>query len=129
MPMLPGIPGPLTDYPAETTRAALHLVLSGHTVRFGRTKIILSHGGGFLPYAATRFAELSASLNPARSVEWATKASCSRFISIQPWSLPVVSAQDLLAFGATGPHRVRHGFSLCIRKGIEEVHRQSEQVS
>jgi predicted TIM-barrel fold metal-dependent hydrolase len=96
MPMLSGIPGPLTDYPAETTRSALQLVLNGHTDRFGKTKVILSHGGGFLPYAATRFAELSASLNPARSVEWATKALQSFYFDtalVAPSGLP-----SLLAF-------------------------------
>ena len=67
--VLPGIPGPIEDYPADTTRAALHLVMSGHMTRFARTNIILSHGGGFLPYAASRFAELMASLHPARTAQ------------------------------------------------------------
>ncbi len=65
--VLPGIPGPIEDYPADTTRAALQLVVSGHLTRFSHVKIILSHGGGYLPYAASRFAELLASLNPGRS--------------------------------------------------------------
>jgi aminocarboxymuconate-semialdehyde decarboxylase len=100
MPILPGMPGPLTDYPAETTRTALHLVLNGHTDRFSETKVILSHGGGFLPYAATRFAELSATLNPARSVEWATKALQSFYFDtalVAPSGLP-----SLLAFAPPG---------------------------
>ena len=110
MPMLPGIPGPLTDYPAETTRAALHLVLNGHTVRFGGTKIILSHGGGFLPYAATRFAELSASLNSARSVEWATKALQSFYFDtalVAPSGLPSLLAfapSEHIVFGTDFPY-------------------------
>lgn len=66
--ILPGVPGPIEDYPADTTRAALHLVVAGHMTRFPRVRIILSQGGGFLPYAASRFAELTASLNPDRSV-------------------------------------------------------------
>ena len=65
--VLPGVPGPIEDYPADTTRAALQLVTAGHMTRFSRVKIILSHGGGFLPYAASRFAELNASLHPERS--------------------------------------------------------------
>ena len=65
--VLPGIPGPLEDYPADTTRSALQLVVAGHMTRFRRVKIILSHGGGFLPYVASRFAELIASLHPERS--------------------------------------------------------------
>ncbi len=67
--VLPGVPGPLEDYPAETTRAALDLVIAGHLTRFSATKIILSHGGGFLPYAATRFAELKSSLAFDRTAE------------------------------------------------------------
>ena len=66
---LDGVPGPLTDYPADTTRCALNLVLRGHLNRFPSVKIVLSHGGGFLPYVATRFAELSASLHKDRSAE------------------------------------------------------------
>ncbi len=65
--VLAGIPGPIEDYPADTTRAALQLVVAGHMTRFDNIKIILSHGGGFLPYAASRFAELTASLHPDRS--------------------------------------------------------------
>ena len=67
--VLPGIPGPIEDYPADTARAALHLVVAGHMRRFTNVKIILSHGGGFLPYAASRFAELTASLRPGLSAE------------------------------------------------------------
>lgn len=67
--VLPGIPGPVEDYPAETTRSALGLVVAGHLTRYRKAKIILSHGGGFLPYAATRFAELKHSLAPERSVD------------------------------------------------------------
>lgn len=67
--VLDGIPGPIEDYPADTTRAALDVVLAGHMTRFSACKVILSHGGGFLPYAASRFAELKSALTPARSVD------------------------------------------------------------
>ena len=69
MPVLPGAPSPFADYPADTTRCALDLVLKGHRKRFASTKVILSHGGGYLPFAATRFAELGASLAKDRSPE------------------------------------------------------------
>ena len=52
MPVLPGAPSPFADYPADTTRCALDLVLKGHRKRFASTKVILSHGGGYLPFAA-----------------------------------------------------------------------------
>ena len=69
LPVLPGAPSPFADYPADTTRCALDLVLKGHRKRFASTKVILSHGGGYLPFAASRFAELGASLARDRSPE------------------------------------------------------------
>ncbi len=55
---LPGVPQPVLDFPMDTTRTALSLVTGGVMARFPAVKIILSHAGGFLPYAATRFAVL-----------------------------------------------------------------------
>lgn len=65
--VLSGQPSPLEDYPADTTKCAFDLVCSGHLHRYPNIRIILSHGGGFLPYAATRLAELRASLDPTRT--------------------------------------------------------------
>jgi 6-methylsalicylate decarboxylase len=110
MPMLAGVPGPLEDYPAETTRTALNLVLKGHRTRFGSTKVILSHGGGFLPYAATRFAELSASLNSGRSVESLTRELQSFYFDtalVAPSGLPSLLAfapPEHIVFGTDFPY-------------------------
>ena len=57
--LIEDIPGPIVDYPFDTTRTAVQLVLSGVIARSPRLKIILSHAGGFVPYAAHRFAELA----------------------------------------------------------------------
>jgi aminocarboxymuconate-semialdehyde decarboxylase len=54
-----GMPGPLIDYPFDTTRTAVQLVLNGVLSRHQEVKVILSHAGGFLPYASHRFAELT----------------------------------------------------------------------
>ncbi|MBM7327999.1 amidohydrolase [Agrobacterium sp. S2] len=59
IPTIDGIPGPITDYPFDTTRTAVQLVLNGVMDRYSRVKVILSHAGGFLPYASHRFAELA----------------------------------------------------------------------
>jgi predicted TIM-barrel fold metal-dependent hydrolase len=70
IPQLPGIPGPAIDFPFDTTRAAVQMTLNGHIRRFAQTKVILSHAGGFLPYASERFAELAhGALKPEFSVE------------------------------------------------------------
>ncbi|MBL0421108.1 amidohydrolase [Ramlibacter sp. AW1] len=48
------LPGFLTEFPIDTTRATTHLVVSGATARFRRIRFILSHAGGALPYLAWR---------------------------------------------------------------------------
>ncbi|MBH5335591.1 amidohydrolase [Streptomyces pactum] len=53
---LPDLPVPLVDFPYDTTRTALHMIVNGVRSRYRRMKVILPHAGGFLPYAAHRFA-------------------------------------------------------------------------
>ena len=55
---LPGVPQPVLDFPMDTTRTALSMITGGVMERCPSVKIILSHAGGFLPYAATRFSVL-----------------------------------------------------------------------
>jgi aminocarboxymuconate-semialdehyde decarboxylase len=62
--LIDGMPGPLVEYPYETTRNAVHMVATGVMDRYPHVKIILSHAGGFLPYAVHRFAEPGPVLNP-----------------------------------------------------------------
>ncbi|HDS1293184.1 amidohydrolase family protein, partial [Pluralibacter gergoviae] len=57
-------PGPLVDYPMDTTRTALHMVINGVMGRYKRMKVILSHAGGFVPFASYRFAEVMPGLDP-----------------------------------------------------------------
>ncbi|KKY16576.1 putative amidohydrolase family protein [Diplodia seriata] len=58
----PTIPRPIVDFPHETTRTAVNLVTSNTVRDFPNCKIILSHGGGTLPYVATRIANQTADL-------------------------------------------------------------------
>ncbi len=55
---LEGVPQPTVDFPMDSTRCALSLVTGGVMEKYPDVKIILSHAGGFLPYAALRFAVL-----------------------------------------------------------------------
>jgi 6-methylsalicylate decarboxylase len=59
---IPGMPGPVLDYPFDTTRTAVQMVLNGVIARNPNVRVILSHAGGFLPYASHRFAELAPSV-------------------------------------------------------------------
>ncbi|GAA2076200.1 amidohydrolase family protein [Actinomadura alba] len=47
---LPGVENSVADFMFDTTRCALNLITSGTVDRYPRLSIILSHGGGFLPY-------------------------------------------------------------------------------
>jgi 6-methylsalicylate decarboxylase len=57
--LIPAMPAPLLDYPFDTTRTAVQMVLNGVITRNPNVRIILSHAGGFLPYVLHRVAELA----------------------------------------------------------------------
>jgi predicted TIM-barrel fold metal-dependent hydrolase len=48
------IPPFVADFLADTTRAAIQLVVNGVLDRYPRIRWILAHGGGYLPYQAAR---------------------------------------------------------------------------
>lgn len=55
-PSADGIPSPLLDFLLHTARAAVQLVFNSVIDRYPSARIILSHAGGFMPYAALRVA-------------------------------------------------------------------------
>ncbi len=66
--IMPGVHHPrfnpaVADFLLDTTRAAIGLVTSGTVVRFPSIRYILSHAGGFVPYAAHRIAWLTEMLD------------------------------------------------------------------
>lgn len=56
----PKIPQFVIDFPHETARTAVDLIVNGRLREYPDTKIILSHAGGTLPYIAHRAAYLLA---------------------------------------------------------------------
>jgi aminocarboxymuconate-semialdehyde decarboxylase len=63
IPILGDVPGPIVDYPFDTTRNAVHMVFNGVLDRYPSVRIILSHAGGFVPFAVVRFCELRHALD------------------------------------------------------------------
>lgn len=55
-PTVPDIPPWATDFLLDTTRAAYLLVRNGIRQRYPDIKFLLSHAGGFVPYASYRMA-------------------------------------------------------------------------
>ncbi len=64
-----GIPPFAVDFLLDTTRAALDLARSGTLERCAGVTIILSHAGGFLPYAAQRMAPFAGGGDPRLGLE------------------------------------------------------------
>ncbi|KAG9235757.1 hypothetical protein BJ875DRAFT_440067 [Amylocarpus encephaloides] len=52
------IPRALLDWSHETTRTAIHLIMTNTVRKYASCKIILSHGGGTLPYVAGRISDI-----------------------------------------------------------------------
>jgi 6-methylsalicylate decarboxylase len=95
-------PSPLLDYVFDTTRTAVDLVLNGIMNRYRDVKIILSHGGGFVPYAAYRFSTLATTLFGLAHDDEQVLNDLKRFyfdtaLAASPSSLP-----SLLAFAEPG---------------------------
>jgi predicted TIM-barrel fold metal-dependent hydrolase len=55
-PIVPGVPSFAADFLLDTTRAAYLLVRNGIQSQYPKIRFILSHGGGFVPYASHRMA-------------------------------------------------------------------------
>ncbi|HHD7495691.1 TPA: amidohydrolase family protein [Klebsiella oxytoca] len=101
MDMIPGLPGPLVDYPMDTTRTALHMVTNGVMRRYRKMKVILSHAGGFIPYASYRFAQLLPGINPQFTTE-AVLQDLKSFYFDTALSGSDVALKSLLAFAPQG---------------------------
>ena len=108
---LSGIPAPFVDFPFETTRTAVDMVLNGVPDRYTRMHVILSHAGGFLPYAVDRFAACASLMPQAAGID-ALLATFRRFyfdtaLSSGPFALPSLKAfadPGRILFGSDYPY-------------------------
>ncbi|MBS0341310.1 MAG: amidohydrolase family protein, partial [Proteobacteria bacterium] len=102
-PPVPGIPPFVADFLLDTTRAGINMCRQGWMERYPSVKIILSHGGGFIPYAAERMARMcSADGNAERGIELLRRFYFDTALSSSPYALP-----SLLAFA--DPSRITFG--------------------
>lgn len=107
IPTLPGVPGPLVDYPFDSTRTAVHMVFNGVLDDYPRLKIILSHAGGFLPYAVTRFCLLQSGLDQQGPSADELEAKFKRFYFDTALSSSAYALPSFLAFA--DPARILYG--------------------
>jgi predicted TIM-barrel fold metal-dependent hydrolase len=107
-PALPQLPAVLADFLLDTTRGALNLILSGALDKYPNIQFILSHGGGFLPYAATR-ADLLSTAFLGEEVGL-VKRNLKRF-----WYDTALTGASALPslLSTVGPERVLFGTDFC----------------
>jgi predicted TIM-barrel fold metal-dependent hydrolase len=99
-PTVPGVPPFAADFLLDTTRAAYLLVRNGIRSRYPNIRFILSHAGGFVPYASHRMA---VAINADTGRSWAdTLDDFSSFYFDTALSSSAAALPTLLAFAKPG---------------------------
>ncbi|MFD8212454.1 amidohydrolase family protein [Streptomyces sp. NPDC059697] len=128
IPLLADVPGPLVDYPFDTTRNSVQMVFSGVLDKYPNVKIILAHAGGFVPYAVLRFCELQPALDP----EGPTTEQLLAKFKLFHWDAALSSGPDAFpSFLAFADHkRILFGsdFPYAPRAGRDEIHRDTRHA-
>ncbi|BBH46099.1 amidohydrolase [Pseudomonas sp. KU43P] len=103
-----GIPPYAADFLLDTTRAALNLAKRGCLERYPDLKIILSHAGGFVPYAAERMARVcSEDGSTEGGIQRLRKFYFDTALSGSPYALPALLAfakPENITFGSDWPY-------------------------
>lgn len=105
-PLVDGLPPMIADFLLDTVRAAAKLAQAHAMSRYHRVRFLLSHAGGFVPYAVDRIAPLLAYVGPEGETTESVEAELRRcYFDIAlsgPRTLP-----SLLAFAQ--PERIVYG--------------------
>lgn len=103
-----GLSPGVVDFVADTVRCATSLATSGTLARHPNLRVILSHGGGFLPYTALRIANMVFSgREPHESVEEFRRFYFDTALASGPYSMPSLTAfakPGHLTFGSDWPY-------------------------
>jgi predicted TIM-barrel fold metal-dependent hydrolase len=114
------LPQPMFDYPHETGRTAIDMILSGTMPLVTKCKIILSHAGGTLPYLVDRVAGMiphtpfSVQKTTGELLEEARQFYYDTALSASPNFLEFLmkfAKKDHILFGSDFPNAPRDGIS------------------
>ncbi|GAA2452406.1 amidohydrolase family protein [Actinomadura vinacea] len=102
---IPGVENYVADFMYDTTRCALSLIASGTMDRYPDMSVILSHGGGFLPYIGGRVERAG------RRGEGPSPAAFRRAFKrfYYDTALPLSPYASPTLLNAVGPGRVLYG--------------------
>lgn len=114
-PPVPGLSPGAVDFLADSTRAAVNLVKHDCPRRFPRLRLLLSHGGGYVPYAATRIASMiSRDADEAEVIDQLRRFWFDTALVGGPYALPSLLAfadPEHITFGSDWPYEFRPGQS------------------
>jgi predicted TIM-barrel fold metal-dependent hydrolase len=76
--LIPDVPASFIEFPLDTTRVIVNLLVSGTFARFPAIRFIFSHGGGAVPMLSQRIARLAALPNLATRVPGGVDAALKK---------------------------------------------------
>lgn len=132
-PTVPGIPPFAADFLLDTTRAAYLLVRNGIRRQYPNIKFILSHAGGFVPYASHRMAvaiTADTGRSPADNLDDFASFYFDTALSSSPAALPTLLAfarPGHITFGSDWPFAPLAGGKL-FAAGLENYQPLDERV-
>lgn len=105
----------VVDFLADSTRAAVNLVKRDCLRRYPHVRVLLSHGGGYVPYAATRIASMiSRDFDEAAVIAQLQSFYVDTALIGGPYALPSLlafAAPGHIVFGSDWPYEFRPGQS------------------
>ncbi|MPZ41128.1 MAG: amidohydrolase family protein [Rhizobiales bacterium] len=98
----------MLEYPFDTTRTIVSILLAGIPKRYPNIRFIFAHGGGTIPYLAGRLSEIGLDGNPPRNDLYASlrtlyfdTARVANKISLT--ALVAVAGKNRIVFGSDAP--------------------------
>jgi predicted TIM-barrel fold metal-dependent hydrolase len=120
-------PQPFVDYPQQTTRAAVDLVISGTRTRTPNVDMILAHAGGTLPYISQRI--LGAVQFEGYSNVSATEAASQFSRFYYDFALSATATQLNALLAQTSPNHILLGSDYPYTPAAGVVANQAEYLS
>jgi 6-methylsalicylate decarboxylase len=107
-PPLPGVSPGVVDFLGDSVRSAINLTKHRCLSRFADLKVLLSHGGGYLPYAALRIARMALADQPqATALAQLRSFYFDTAVTAGPYALPALLSfahATHVVFGSDWPY-------------------------